>query len=91
MTNPTIREVPPFCSSWEMQVRALSVHGRERKNEPGPVILGKWSLSDVCFNFWKLLSGHQVVCRSSLRLVLSLDVTCESRSLFLEIWWHKSW
>ena len=23
--------------------------------------------------------------------MLSLDVMCESRSLFLEIWWHKGW
>lgn len=55
--------------------------------------LRKLFLSDIiCFNSWQyLLSGHQVMCKSSLGLVLSLDVKLKLRNLFPEVWWHKSW
>ena len=31
------------------------------------------------------------MCRSSQGLVFSLDVTRESKSLFLGVWQHKGW
>ena len=58
-----------------------------------PIILEKPSPSAVvCFNFWKsLFSGQQLVYRLSQGLVLSLDVTHESKSLLLGVWQHKNW
>lgn len=38
-----------------------------------------------------LLSGHQLVRTSSQDFVPSSDVTCESRILFPEVWWHRGW
>ena len=32
-----------------------------------------------------------MMCGSSQRLVLPLNVSCESKSLFFEVWWHKGW
>ena len=54
---------------------------------------GKDVSSDViCFNSGKSwLSGHQMMCRSSQGLALSLSVSCESKSQFLVVWWHKGW
>ena len=44
----------------------------------------------VCFNFRKSSPlGHQVVCRSSQGWVLSLDLLCESWSLFPGVWQHQ--
>ena len=31
------------------------------------------------------------MCRSNQDLVLSLDVSCESRSLCSGVWWHTGW
>lgn len=46
----------------------------------------------MCFSARKsFVSGHQIMCRSSEGLVLSLGVSDESESLFLGIWQHKGW
>lgn len=66
---------------WEKGIQIWSGH------------LGKVVLSDViCLNSSKsLLLGHQMVCRSSQDLVLSLDVSHEGNSLFPGVWQHKCW
>ena len=77
--------------------RALSFHKKEaivRKMYTGlSRHLRKVVSSDViCFNSRKpLLSGHQSAYRSGQGLVLSLDVSCESKGLFSGVWWHKGW
>lgn len=79
---------------WDIWVRALSFQEREgedkaRSNSRGKMyrlgILGKLFPSSIIhFNSWKSLPlGHQLGCRSSWGLVLSLDVTHGSKSLFL--------
>lgn len=45
----------------------------------------------VRFNSRPFIPGRQGVCRSSQGLVLSLEVLCESKSLFPGVWWLKSW
>lgn len=37
------------------------------------------------------LAGHQMMCGSRRGLVLSLGVSCESKSLFCGVWWHRGW
>ena len=58
-----------------------------------PGYLEKAVSSDViCSNSGKsLLSGHQMICRSSQGLELSLSVPHESKSLFLGVLRHKGW
>lgn len=90
MTDQIVRKVFPFCN----------ILGQERKggnkvrstcekkvSRPNPVILGKLSpVAVVCFRSWKsLFSGHHLVCMSSQGLVLPLDVTHGSKSLFLGV------
>ena len=55
--------------------------------------LGKAISSDlVCFSSEKFLfSGHQMKCRSSQGLTLSLCVSCKSKSLDPRVWQHKGW
>lgn len=72
--------LPLFQGIWEMLTKALPFHEREGV-ENVSVSKGKKAWSShlrkavICFNSWKsLLSGHQLVHRSSWGLVLSLDV-----------------
>ena len=60
-------------------------------NRSYPIGLGKAISSNVCFNFRKsLLSGQQMICRSSQDLVFSLCVSQEYKSPFPRVWPHKS-
>lgn len=59
-------------------------------DRPGLDILGK--LSHQMLSAASILGNlyfHQMVCRSSQSLVLSLDGSQESKSLFLGVWQHK--
>lgn len=63
-------------------IKKCSVRKDININKPGPESRESYLLRCSLLQFLKiLLSGPQLVCRSSKDLVLSLDVTCESQSL----------
>ena len=89
------KRFPLFTRAWEVQRHGFSTEKREetsvRKRDTYPV----WTSWKSCLirchllQFQILFSGHQMVCRSSQGLVLSLDASCESKSPFPGVWWHK--
>lgn len=65
---------------------------KQTSKRPGLDILGKLVSSEaICFCSRKsLLSGQQRMYRSSKVFAFYLGVPCESKSIFLRVWLHKS-
>lgn len=68
----------------------VEANSEEKVDRPGLDILGK--LSHQMLSAASIVGNlyfHQMVCRSNQSLVLSLDGSQESKSLFLGVWQHK--